>query len=83
MSKVKLYNFQTNTYNEIVSDALTEEQGLSYIPIGIETVEESYREYIKIGLIPFEAVRMVVYEVLLAFRVALIDQWDESNSQKL
>lgn len=84
MNKVKLYNFQTHTYDEIASDTLTAEQGLSYVPIEIETVEENYREYIRIGLSPFEAVRMTTYEALLAFRAILVDMLElNSTTQEM
>ena len=73
MSKVRLHNFTTGKFDEVESDSLTEEEGLSYMPLDVETVEESYHEYIGLGLTPFEAVRIVTYEVLLAFREMLVD----------
>ncbi len=80
MSTITLFNYKTEKHEKIEPDSITVEQGLNYVPVFIDTVEESYREYIELGLTPIEAIRLVSYEVMLALRDVLMDKVEQNMS---
>ncbi len=79
MKAVRLFNFAKGIYENVRPDEIAPAQGLEYVPTEFETISESYQEYLRIGLTPYDAIRMTTYEVLLAFRDVLIDKLETNT----
>ena len=68
---VHLHNFRTNKVDEVELDKLDAEHALDFLPIDIEPVHKRFLEYAETGMAPAEALKMTMYELLLALKDAL------------
>lgn len=68
---VYLNNFRTNTVDEVELDTLDAEHALDYLPIDIEPIHTCFLEHVEIGMAPAEALKITMFELLLAFKDAL------------
>lgn len=66
-----LNNFRTNKVDEVELDKLDAEHALDYLPSDIEPVHKSFLEHVETGMTPAEALKMTIYELLLALKDAL------------